>query len=182
MPRRGDFGLNERAFQEAFCATCPEPFYRLAFLACDLDPDARCHFTQTRRRTYTRIYIYTYTHTFAYICVHTHSSHTLQTLFFSLTSLSRRPPFEVMELWLGALVAQLARGEAPRALLADIEQFARGDAPRRPDEVCMNIFNRLRNKKEVLNLTVFVVLPRNFNGATLMSLFFLILLLVGYSV
>ncbi|CAH2093393.1 unnamed protein product [Euphydryas editha] len=41
LPRRGDFGLNERAFQESFCATCPEPFYRLAFLACDLDPDAR---------------------------------------------------------------------------------------------------------------------------------------------
>ncbi|XP_050353735.1 LIM domain kinase 1 isoform X2 [Nymphalis io] len=41
LPRRGDFGLNERAFQDAFCAACPEPFYRLAFLACHLDPDAR---------------------------------------------------------------------------------------------------------------------------------------------
>ncbi|XP_046963815.1 LIM domain kinase 1 isoform X1 [Vanessa cardui] len=41
LPRRSDFGLNERAFQEAFCAACPEPFYRLAFLACHLDPDAR---------------------------------------------------------------------------------------------------------------------------------------------
>ncbi|XP_039751799.1 LIM domain kinase 1 [Pararge aegeria] len=41
LPRRSDFGLNERAFLDKFCASCPEPFYRLAFLACDLDPDAR---------------------------------------------------------------------------------------------------------------------------------------------
>ncbi|OWR55111.1 LIM domain kinase 1 isoform 2 [Danaus plexippus plexippus] len=41
MPRRSDFGLNERVFRDKFCSTCPEPFYRLAFLACQLDPDAR---------------------------------------------------------------------------------------------------------------------------------------------
>ncbi|XP_034827894.1 LIM domain kinase 1 isoform X1 [Maniola hyperantus] len=41
LPRRSDFGLNERAFLDKFCASCPEPFYRLAFLACHLDPDAR---------------------------------------------------------------------------------------------------------------------------------------------
>ncbi|CAH0713436.1 unnamed protein product, partial [Brenthis ino] len=44
LPRRSDFGLNERLFLEKFCAACPEPFYRLAFLACDLDPDARPSF------------------------------------------------------------------------------------------------------------------------------------------
>ncbi|CAH2052617.1 unnamed protein product, partial [Iphiclides podalirius] len=43
LPRRGDFGLNEALFLEKFCtpAACPEPFYRVAFLACNLDPDAR---------------------------------------------------------------------------------------------------------------------------------------------
>nr|XP_049699231.1 LIM domain kinase 1 isoform X2 [Helicoverpa armigera] len=43
LPRRTDFGLNEPLFVEKFCRanSCPEPFYRIAFLACDLDPDAR---------------------------------------------------------------------------------------------------------------------------------------------
>lgn len=41
LPRRGDFGLNETQFLEMFCAGCPEPFYRMAFLACHLDPDYR---------------------------------------------------------------------------------------------------------------------------------------------
>uniref|UniRef100_A0A2A4K1Y5 non-specific serine/threonine protein kinase n=1 Tax=Heliothis virescens TaxID=7102 RepID=A0A2A4K1Y5_HELVI len=43
LPRRTDFGLNEPLFVEKFCraSSCPEPFYRIAFLACDLDPDAR---------------------------------------------------------------------------------------------------------------------------------------------
>ncbi|KAG6443106.1 hypothetical protein O3G_MSEX002653 [Manduca sexta] len=43
LPRRSDFGLNESAFVEKFCRTsgCPEPFYKVAFLACNLDPDSR---------------------------------------------------------------------------------------------------------------------------------------------
>ncbi|XP_053616871.1 LIM domain kinase 1 isoform X2 [Plodia interpunctella] len=43
LPRRPDFGLNEAAFLDAFCRphACPPPFYRVAFLACDLEPDAR---------------------------------------------------------------------------------------------------------------------------------------------
>ncbi|XP_072934129.1 LIM domain kinase 1 isoform X2 [Epargyreus clarus] len=41
LPRRSDFGLNEAAFVEKFCRACPEPFYRIAFLACHLDPDMR---------------------------------------------------------------------------------------------------------------------------------------------
>ncbi|KAJ0173334.1 hypothetical protein K1T71_011510 [Dendrolimus kikuchii] len=43
LPRRSDFGLNEGAFVDKFCLTtgCPEPFYRVAFLACHLDPDTR---------------------------------------------------------------------------------------------------------------------------------------------
>ncbi|CAK1552382.1 unnamed protein product [Leptosia nina] len=41
LPRRTDFGLNEALFYEKFCITCPEPFYRIAFLACHLEPDAR---------------------------------------------------------------------------------------------------------------------------------------------
>ena len=41
LPRSGDFGLNQVAFREKFCALCPEPFYRIAFLCCDLNPDRR---------------------------------------------------------------------------------------------------------------------------------------------
>ncbi|XP_022831823.1 LIM domain kinase 1 isoform X2 [Spodoptera litura] len=43
LPRRSDFGLNEPLFIEKFCrsSNCPEPFYRIAFLACHLDPDIR---------------------------------------------------------------------------------------------------------------------------------------------
>ncbi|XP_059054787.1 uncharacterized protein LOC131848856 [Achroia grisella] len=43
LPRRADFGLNEAAFVEKFCTAqaCPEPFYRVAFLACHLEPDCR---------------------------------------------------------------------------------------------------------------------------------------------
>ncbi|KPJ07789.1 LIM domain kinase 1 [Papilio machaon] len=41
LPRRSDFGLNEALFVDKFCKpnACPEPFYRVAFLACQLDPD-----------------------------------------------------------------------------------------------------------------------------------------------
>ncbi|XP_037872316.1 LIM domain kinase 1 isoform X2 [Bombyx mori] len=62
LPRRSDFGLNEEVFLEKFCASCPEPFYRIAFLACNLDPDDR-------------------------------------------------PPMEVIETWLEALVEQLSESE-----------------------------------------------------------------------
>ncbi|KAH9640380.1 hypothetical protein HF086_003066 [Spodoptera exigua] len=43
LPRRSDFGLNEPLFIEKFCRAshCPEAFYRIAFLACHLDPDIR---------------------------------------------------------------------------------------------------------------------------------------------
>lgn len=41
LPRSGDFGLNQVAFREKFCSHCPEPFYRIAFLCCNLNPDGR---------------------------------------------------------------------------------------------------------------------------------------------
>ncbi|XP_068623901.1 LIM domain kinase 1 [Battus philenor] len=43
LPRRSDFGLNEALFVEKFCkpSACPEPFFKIAFLACNLDPDTR---------------------------------------------------------------------------------------------------------------------------------------------
>ncbi|UYV76627.1 LIMK1, partial [Cordylochernes scorpioides] len=42
LPRSQDFGLNVRAFKEQFCGGgCPESFYQLAFLCCDLDTDKR---------------------------------------------------------------------------------------------------------------------------------------------
>ncbi|XP_049879395.1 LIM domain kinase 1 isoform X2 [Pectinophora gossypiella] len=78
LPRRADFGLNESVFVDKFCSNCPEPFYRVAFLACHLDPD-------------------------------------------------RRPPFEVLEIWLESLVMHLSNpGPLPPNLLADILQYAHG--------------------------------------------------------
>ncbi|XP_049520403.1 LIM domain kinase 1-like isoform X4 [Dermacentor silvarum] len=41
LPRSNDFGLNTVVFKEKFCASCPEPFYRIAFLCCDVDPEKR---------------------------------------------------------------------------------------------------------------------------------------------
>jgi len=75
LPRSGDFGLNQVAFREKFCLACPEPFYRIAFLCCDLNPD-------------------------------------------------KRPPFEVIEVWLETLNLHLAIGAAfPHDLLSDIYTY-----------------------------------------------------------
>lgn len=41
LPRSSDFGLNQTIFRDKFCSTCPEPFYKIAFLCCDLNPDRR---------------------------------------------------------------------------------------------------------------------------------------------
>uniref|UniRef100_A0A182Q8M8 LIM domain kinase 1 n=1 Tax=Anopheles farauti TaxID=69004 RepID=A0A182Q8M8_9DIPT len=41
LPRLPDFGLNQTVFREKFCGQCPEPFYKIAFLCCDLNPDKR---------------------------------------------------------------------------------------------------------------------------------------------
>ena len=39
LPRSNDFGLNQNTFREKFCSSCPEPFYKVAFLCTDLNPD-----------------------------------------------------------------------------------------------------------------------------------------------
>lgn len=51
MPRTDNFGLNKQQFIEMFCRDstqcpeeCPEIFYRIAFLCCDLNPDKRPSF------------------------------------------------------------------------------------------------------------------------------------------
>lgn len=42
LPRTSDFGLNTQVFKEKFCQNnCPEPFYKIAFLCCELNPDKR---------------------------------------------------------------------------------------------------------------------------------------------
>ncbi|XP_050713256.1 LIM domain kinase 1-like isoform X3 [Eriocheir sinensis] len=41
MPRSMDFGLNESVFQAKYCIDCPEPFYKIAFMCCNINPDAR---------------------------------------------------------------------------------------------------------------------------------------------
>ncbi|XP_057667372.1 LIM domain kinase 1 isoform X2 [Diorhabda carinulata] len=80
MPRSNDFGLNQMAFKEKFCCSCPEPFYKIAFLCTDLNPD-------------------------------------------------KRPPFEVMEVWLESLSMHLSVGmPLPPDLLFDIQHF-RGLSP-----------------------------------------------------
>lgn len=47
MPRTDDFGLNQQQFIEVFCHQddpCPEIFYKIGFLCCDLNPDRRPSF------------------------------------------------------------------------------------------------------------------------------------------
>ncbi|XP_069685846.1 LIM domain kinase 1 isoform X3 [Periplaneta americana] len=75
LPRSSDFGLNQHVFREKFCCSCPEPFYRVAFLCCDLNPD-------------------------------------------------KRPPFEVMEVWLEGLAMHLSVGmPLPQDLEFDIYNY-----------------------------------------------------------
>ncbi|XP_044740456.1 LIM domain kinase 1 isoform X2 [Chrysoperla carnea] len=75
LPRTSDFGLNQNVFREKFCTNCPEPFYHVAFLCCDLNPD-------------------------------------------------KRPPFEVMEVWLESLSMHLSVGKSlPSDLVFDIYHF-----------------------------------------------------------
>ncbi|XP_018569295.1 LIM domain kinase 1 isoform X1 [Anoplophora glabripennis] len=80
LPRSNDFGLNQMTFKEKFCTSCPEPFYQIAFLCTDLNPD-------------------------------------------------KRPPFEVMEVWLESLSMHLSVGmPLPPDLLFDIHHY-RGLSP-----------------------------------------------------
>ncbi|XP_076058385.1 LIM domain kinase 1 isoform X2 [Oratosquilla oratoria] len=75
MPRSMDFGLNELVFYDKYCQDCPEPFYKVAFLCCALNPD-------------------------------------------------RRPPFEVLEVWLEGLAMHYTVGAPlPCDLLTDIYSF-----------------------------------------------------------
>ncbi|KAK3865597.1 hypothetical protein Pcinc_028808 [Petrolisthes cinctipes] len=41
MPRSMDFGLNDIVFQANYCKDCPEPFYKIAFMCCNINPDVR---------------------------------------------------------------------------------------------------------------------------------------------
>ncbi|XP_071056945.1 LIM domain kinase 1 isoform X2 [Onthophagus taurus] len=80
LPRSNDFGLNQNAFREKFCTSCPEPFYKIAFLCTELNPD-------------------------------------------------KRPPFEVMEIWLESLSMHLSVAmPLPSDLLFDIQHY-RGLSP-----------------------------------------------------
>ncbi|XP_044261442.1 LIM domain kinase 1 isoform X3 [Tribolium madens] len=80
LPRSNDFGLNQMTFKEKFCGSCPEAFYKIAFLCTDLNPD-------------------------------------------------KRPPFEVMEVWLESLSMHLSVGmPLPPDLLFDIQHY-RGISP-----------------------------------------------------
>ncbi|KAG7206030.1 hypothetical protein KM043_003433 [Ampulex compressa] len=80
LPRSSDFGLNQNVFKEKFCSNCPETFYMIAFLCCDLNPD-------------------------------------------------KRPPFEVMQVWLEGLAMHLSLGtELPTELEFDIRHYT-GPSP-----------------------------------------------------
>lgn len=80
LPRSSDFGLNKKVFKEKFCANCPEHFYTIAFLCCDLNPD-------------------------------------------------KRPPFEVMQVWLEGLQMHLSVSAAlPSDLDFDIRNYT-GPSP-----------------------------------------------------
>ncbi|KAG4079659.1 hypothetical protein HA402_010439 [Bradysia odoriphaga] len=81
LPRTSDFGLNQKVFKEKFCPQCPPPFYKIAFLCCDLNPD-------------------------------------------------KRPPFEVLEVWLESLAIHTSVGHRlPTDLIFDIDHY-KGSASR----------------------------------------------------
>lgn len=44
LPRLSNFGIDEEKFCKEFCEGCPELFYKIAFLCCDLDSDKRPEF------------------------------------------------------------------------------------------------------------------------------------------
>ena len=41
LPRRGDFGLDEPAFMQRCCDTCPKTFHQIALLCVRMDSDDR---------------------------------------------------------------------------------------------------------------------------------------------
>ncbi|RWS22862.1 LIM domain kinase 1-like protein [Leptotrombidium deliense] len=41
LPRNSDFGLNKVVFKEKFCSSCPEHFWKIAFLCTEIDADKR---------------------------------------------------------------------------------------------------------------------------------------------
>ncbi len=41
LPRSSDFGLNKIVFKEKFCSSCPESFWKIAFLCTEIDPEKR---------------------------------------------------------------------------------------------------------------------------------------------
>lgn len=41
LPRSSDFGLNKIVFKEKFCGSCPESFWKIAFLCTEIDPENR---------------------------------------------------------------------------------------------------------------------------------------------
>lgn len=61
MPRTDDFGLNRQEFIKTFCQVennpCPEIFYKVAFLCCNLNPDKRPSF-KTLQEWFDRICIH----------------------------------------------------------------------------------------------------------------------------
>lgn len=61
LPRDNDFGLNWRQFIELFCINeddpCPEIFYKIGFLCCDLNPDKRPSF-KTLQEWFDRITVH----------------------------------------------------------------------------------------------------------------------------
>ncbi|XP_077995493.1 LIM domain kinase 1-like isoform X2 [Glandiceps talaboti] len=44
LPRTSDFGLNVDVFKRKFCQECPDAFFKIAELSCNMDPDSRPSF------------------------------------------------------------------------------------------------------------------------------------------
>lgn len=61
IPRNDDFGLNRQQFFDTFCLNqvdpCPEIFYKIAFLCCNLNPDKRPSF-KTLQEWFDRICVH----------------------------------------------------------------------------------------------------------------------------
>ncbi|KAJ8710992.1 hypothetical protein PYW07_008234 [Mythimna separata] len=139
LPRRSDFGLNEALFVDKFCRAnnCPEPFYRIAFLACHLDPDIR---RQINFGLNEALFVDKF-------CRANNCPEPFYRIAFLACHLDPdiRPPFEVIEIWLESMVMYLSgAGPVPATLLADIVQYSRGSAARtqRSPDCCLHRYIR----------------------------------------
>lgn len=107
LPRTSDFGLNQKIFLEMFCTECPNIFYKIAFLCCDLNPDARYYYFPPNSPI-----------SFPYM------NNPKTNRVVRVGSVVHRPAFDILDVWLEDLAKLLSTNTAvPEKMRHDIEHF-----------------------------------------------------------